>query len=128
MRKSIRSLADLRRAVESGLPKRALALVVEQVEDDPQERRRLLSRIVPIATYKRRKTVLKPHESERTERLARVIALARDAWGDDEEARRFLRTPHALLGDERPLDVAQTELGARQVEELLTELRYGLPV
>jgi uncharacterized protein (DUF2384 family) len=31
------------------------------------------------------------------------------------------------LGGERPLDLARTDLGARQVEELLMKLEYALP-
>jgi len=65
-------------------------------------------------------------QSERLERLARVMALAEDVWESRDDARRFLTTPHALLG-ERPLDLAQTELGARRVEDLLWRLEYSLP-
>jgi putative toxin-antitoxin system antitoxin component (TIGR02293 family) len=68
--------------------------------------------IVPSATFKRR-TRLSPEESARTERLARVIALAEAAWEDADAAREFLNRPHPLLHHETPLAVAQSELGAR---------------
>jgi uncharacterized protein (DUF2384 family) len=35
-------------------------------------------------------------------------------------------TAHPLLGGNKPLDVAMTELGARRVEELLWRLFYGM--
>jgi hypothetical protein len=51
-------------------------------------------------------------ESERLERLARVVALATDAFGDADDARQFLETARPLLegrapgrGDPRPHDV-----------------------
>jgi putative toxin-antitoxin system antitoxin component (TIGR02293 family) len=125
---SVRSMSDLRRAIARGLPKRALGSVVSYVVTDAEEATRLKNRLVPPATYKRRTATLKPDESERVERLARVMALAEDAFGTADDARRFLGAPHPELGGERPIDVAQTELGARQVEEVLWRMEYGLPV
>ena len=55
------------------------------------------------------------------------MALAEEVWESREDARQFLTTPHALLDGERPLDLAQSELGARRVEELLWRLEYSLP-
>lgn len=127
MRKGVRSLEDLSGAVVRGLPKSALRNCVDRVAASPQERRRLMSRIVPEATFKRRRNHLKLDEGERTERLARVIATAEYVWDDREEARRFLTTPHPELNRQRPLDAALTELGARRVEALLWNVFYGLP-
>jgi putative toxin-antitoxin system antitoxin component (TIGR02293 family) len=67
-------------------------------------------------------------ESERTERLARVLAHAEYAWDDREQARDWMNKPHRELQDRSPLEVARTELGARRVEDLLDKLFYGLPV
>lgn len=92
-----------------------------------QMKKGLLFRIVPEATFKRRRDRLSPDESEKTERLARVFATALYVWDDEVDARDFLNTPHPLLEGRRPLDVAMTELGARRVEELLAKLFYGLP-
>lgn len=128
IRKSVHSLDELSGAVERGLPKAALRHCVGRVVSNPREQRRLMFRIVPEATFKRRRQQLKLDESERTERLARVIATAEYVWDDRDEARRFLTTPHAELGGRRPVDEAFTELGARRVEELLWTLFHGLPV
>jgi putative toxin-antitoxin system antitoxin component (TIGR02293 family) len=126
LRQSIRSVAELAGAVARGLPKSTLRACVQRVFDDRGEQRRAMYAIVPEATYKRRQ-YLKPEESERTERLGRVIATAEYVWDDRAEARRFLTTPHPGLGDRRPIDAARSELGARQVEELLWQIFHGLP-
>ena len=84
--------------------------------------------MVPQATWKRRTKRLSVDESERTERLARVLAHAEYVWDDREQAREWMSKPHRELGDRAPLDVARTELGARRVEALLDKLFYGLPV
>ncbi|WP_082674526.1 antitoxin Xre/MbcA/ParS toxin-binding domain-containing protein [Thiohalocapsa sp. ML1] len=122
----VRSLSALESLVDAGLPKEALRRVVERAISERQERRQILYAIVPEATYKRRQ-VLSPDASERTERLARVVATAEYVWDDPEQARRFLHEPHPMLEGRSPVRVALTELGARRAEDLLWGLFYGLP-
>lgn len=83
-------------------------------------------RIIPEATYKRRRASLSVEESERAERLARVYATAQYVWNSDDDARAFLHAPHPMLQGRTPLDVSMSELGARRVEELLWKLYYGI--
>lgn len=121
------SFAELDDLVRHGLPKSALRKGVAHVARTPEERRELLYRLVPEATFKRRRERLSPDESQKAERLARVFATAAHVWDDDADAREFLNTPHPLLDGRAPLEVAMTELGARRVEQLLWKLFYGLP-
>jgi putative toxin-antitoxin system antitoxin component (TIGR02293 family) len=123
----VTSLLELNDAVECGLPKATLRQVARHVFSDPSEQRAMMHRIVPEATFKRRRERLSPAESARTERLARVVATAEDVWQDREQARRFLTTPHPEIGGKTPLDAALTELGARQAEEVMARIVYGLP-
>lgn len=126
--KTVSSIEDLEEIVGEGLPKTALRVTVRRVFLVVREANRYLYRIVPEATYKRRTGKLRFVESERTERLARVIAAAETVWDDRNDAREWLMRPHPELGDRMPIDCALTELGARQVESLLNRLQYGLPV
>ena len=121
------SILDLNAAVERGLPKATLRHVVRRVFTDAGEQRTMMRRIVPEATYKRRRERLSPAESERTERMARIVAIAEEVWEDREQARRFLTTPHPEIGGKTPLEAALTELGARQAEEVMARIVYGLP-
>lgn len=126
--RSVRSIQDLSDAVADGLPKNALRRTVRRVLSQPAAANDVMNRIVPPATYKRRRARLKPHESERTERLARVIASAEFVWNNQKKAHRWLVKPHPELGRVSPMDCALSGLGARQVEELLDRIYYGLPV
>mgnify|MGYP001115904526 CR=1 FL=1 len=126
LKPSVRSVADIAEAVESGLPKLSLERVVERAGIEGPARAKLMQRVVPAATYKRRHR-LKLVESEKTERLARVIALAEMLWDDEAEARRFLSTPHPELNGRKPIEAALTELGARQVEDIVNRALHGLP-
>ena len=127
LKSTVRSMAAIADAVESGLPKQSLERVVERTGYQGPARLKLMHRVVPAATFKRR-VRLKLVESEKTERLARVIALAELLWDDEDEAKRFLTTPHAELGRRRPIEAGLTELGARQVEDIVMRALHGLPV
>jgi putative toxin-antitoxin system antitoxin component (TIGR02293 family) len=48
-------------------------------------------------------------------------------WDSPEKAQRWLRKPHPELGQRVPLECALSELGARQVEDLLDRIYYDLP-
>src|SRR5437867_1894891 len=113
-----KTLSDLSQAVEKGLPKKALSRAANRVFLERGAARKFRVRVVPEATFKRRVRLTIP-ESERTERLARVIAAAEYVWDDLERARRWLNNPHPELDDRSPLQIALTDLGARRVEILL---------
>ena len=85
-------------------------------------------RLIPKATYERRKVAhkLSPEEGTRLARVARVWNLAKDVWGNDEDARDFLFRPHSMIEDKRPVDaVIQNEFGAEMVMDILGRLKYG---
>ncbi len=120
------SFAELDELVSHGLPKNALKASVDRICLNNEDRKHLLYRIIPEATYKRRRNSLSVDESERAERLARVYATAEYVWNSDDDARAFLHAPHPMLQGRTPLDVSMSELGARRVEELLWKLYYGI--
>jgi putative toxin-antitoxin system antitoxin component (TIGR02293 family) len=126
MSRRVKTMADLDRAVRSGLPKSALDHVLRAAAP-PDERTRLRNCIVPRATYQRSRR-LSPAHSATAERLARVTAMAQWVWEDEDKARQFLWRPHPELAGRRPVDVALTELGAREVEEVMERGIHGLPV
>jgi putative toxin-antitoxin system antitoxin component (TIGR02293 family) len=124
----VRSLGDLFDAVQRGLPRavvRALAGAVA-ASGDAEGRRRVEALVASPATLKRSPR-LSPMASERAERLARVTALAGQALGNEAEAKAWLTEPHPLFG-RSPIELAATDLGARQVERVLQNIEHGLPV
>ena len=125
---AIQTVRELESAVSAGLPKRSLEKLSARLHADRRTASAYKFKVVPQATWKRRTRRLSVEESERTERLARVLAHAEFVWDDRDQAREWLGKAHRELGDRTPLDVARTELGARQVEALLDRLFYGLPV
>ncbi len=125
---SIHTVSELDSAVAAGLPKHSLEHLSARLYDDRKAATEFKFAVVPSATWKRRGKFLSVAESERTERQARVLAAAEFVWDDRPLAREWMSKPHPELGDQSPLVVARTELGARRVEDLLDKLFYGLPV
>lgn len=122
----VHTLSELRHAVEDGLPVGALDAISEYLAGPSGPASTFKYTVVPKTTLRRR-TRLSPEESERTERIARTVALAEQVWEDADLAREFLTEPQPQLGGERPIDLARSELGAREVEALLMRIEYALP-
>lgn len=109
--------------VRRGIPARSFARLCE-VLNVPRER---LARVVqvPLRTLARR-TVLKPDESERILRIGRLYERACEVLGSPEAARRWLDRPLRALGGVVPLEHADTEPGAREVEDVLGRIEHGV--
>jgi putative toxin-antitoxin system antitoxin component (TIGR02293 family) len=80
------------------------------------------------ATLHRRKATgrLDPAESDRVVRFARLMGKAVEVLESDDNARQWLTSPQFGLGGAVPLDYADTEVGAREVEDLLGRIEYGV--
>ena len=126
LRRKVTSVEQLEQQVVAGLPMSSLGAVARHVYGTTPDAAALMQRVIPAATFHRRGEALKPQEGECVERLARVTATAEVVWGSVDDARAFLSTEHSMLGGQRPIEVALTELGARRVESLLWSLFHGV--
>lgn len=114
-------------AVRRGLP----FSILDEVAAMAGVGRLALARIidVPSTTLARRRKAgtLTTEESDRLLRVARLVARAHEMMlGDEDAARRWLRDRHELLEGESPLERASTEVGGREVEQLIGRLRHGI--
>ncbi len=80
------------------------------------------------STLQRRKAAgrLSPDESDKVMRLSRLLEHATNVFGDVEKARAWLKFPQRGLGGAVPLDYAETEVGAREVDNLLGRIEYSV--
>jgi putative toxin-antitoxin system antitoxin component (TIGR02293 family) len=115
---------DLTEAIRDGFPHavleelmRASGLTLKELADALDLSSRSLQR--------RRHGRLARFESDRLYRLARLLALARENLGDAARASRWLKRANHALGGAAPIAAIDTELGARQVENLLGRIAYG---
>ncbi len=121
----VRSGFDLARAVRRGLPVGAAQHVLDSGRLTPAEMDKV---VLPRRTLANRRKIgtLTAEQSDRLIRAARLLANAEDTFGSTEKAGLWLRRPTNALGGERPLDLLDTEEGAREVETLLGRINHGI--
>jgi len=85
---------------------------------------------IPPRTLARRKQrgKLDPEESDRLVRVSRIFGRALGLFeGDVQAAREWLSSEQVALGGRVPLELAKTDVGAREVENLVGRLEHGIP-
>ena len=113
--------------VEEGLPVMEVVKFSKQAGFTNEELARLIQ--IPARTYARRvagKSRLKIHEGERAARLMRVFERAKRLFVTDENTREWFNFKVPALGWRTPLDFAQTEPGAREVEAVIERIEDGV--
>ena len=87
---------------------------------------------ISVATLSRRRQhrePLDPAHGDRIMRFARLYWLAVELHdGDAATARAWLRRPAVALKGRTPVDFAESETGAREVEHLIGRIEYGVYV
>jgi putative toxin-antitoxin system antitoxin component (TIGR02293 family) len=119
--------AQVIKAIKKGLPYDAVIKLqkesgfpVEQIAEVVQ---------VPLRTLARRKKAgrLAPDESERLLRFGFIFDKTLELFdGDQAAAQHWLNSPAKSFGGETPLVMLQTEIGAREVDDLLGRLEHGV--
>src|SRR2546421_12156273 len=117
--------SDLRDAIREGFPPgvvkelmAASGLTLKELADALDLSMRSLQR-------RQRSGRLARFESDRLYRLARIVALAQQSLGSHERAMHWLKRGNRALGGVAPIAVVDTELGSRQVENVLGRIAYG---
>jgi len=123
------STGQLRAAklIEAGLPFSAI-IWLQRSSGLTLDRIKQVARISE-ASYARRKKARK-FSIDESERLLRIIRLFEQATalydGDRQGAREWLETRIPSLANQRPLDLARTEPGGREVEDLIGRIEHGI--
>jgi len=86
---------------------------------------KLRAELIPDSSWKRAGRVLGPQASQTAARLAHLLRLSCQVWGNETDALEWLQGPHAELGGATPYSLLKTESGGRAVEALLGALEYG---
>jgi len=125
--KDIRKPEDLAKLVREGLPATSVTTLAKKLAVGNTE---LLQKLgIAQRTMTRRLSQhgrLTATESDRAARLARVYANAVEMIGDEVRAIQWLVTPNRALDGQRPLDQLDTDVGAREVEDVLGRIAYGV--
>lgn len=125
---AVRNQIDLAERIAEGLPRsaalavrRRLGLTEEELAAGLGVSTKTLQRQAKDAASR-----LKPAQSDRLYRLARIAALAEEILEDRGRAHRWLREPQRGLANRVPLGLLSSDAGAREVEDLLGRIEYGV--
>jgi putative toxin-antitoxin system antitoxin component (TIGR02293 family) len=121
------SSAQLIEVLEAGLPVSELTALQSSLEVSADKLAPMLG--ISKATFHRHKGAgsrLDPVVSDRVIRFARLLGKAVKVFGDLGDAKEWLNAPQFGLGGAVPLVYAKTEVGAREVENLLGRIEHGV--
>lgn len=123
--RKIRDEQDLLASIREGFPQQVVGEVSRAAQVTIKELSESLA-LSQRSLQRRKDGRLATHESDRIYRLARVLALAKRTFGDEEKALRWLRKPVRALGGGTPLEALDTEAGSNLVETVLGRIEYGV--
>lgn len=123
--RSLTNDAEMCQAIREGFPSSVVERLMHASGLTLKELSEALD-LSPRSLQRRRGTGrLARFESDRLYRLARIVALAQQYLGSQERAARWLKSPNRALGSRQPITAIDTELGARQVENILGRIAFG---
>ena len=120
-----RSEFDLADVVEKGVPPESLGLLKMQGLTFTE----VSEIVIAPRTLKHRRARhenLSHEETDRLVRVARIVVLADEVFGDHAKALLWLRTEDDRIGGRRPLSMLQTEAGGRVIESMLWQIDEGV--
>lgn len=117
----------LLRQIEEGFPYKTFERLRRNIDLTTEELAKFVQISLRTLARRRESGRLTADESDRLLRVSRVFGKALALFeGDPEAARAWLAKPAAALGNRPPREFATTELGAREVENLIGRLEHGV--
>ena len=123
--KKVETNDDLISIVRHGLPFVSFQHVVNIVEGE-EDLISYLKMSTRTLARRRRQVRLRPDESDRVLRLARIVARAEEVFGEGKKAVRWLQKPNRTLGGISPLSLLDTDIGTEKVIHVLGRIEHGV--
>ncbi len=121
-----KSVDGLIACIKNGLPVQSLSLLSTNL-GVPEKRIALTVNIRQrTLTQRKKEGRFKPDESERVFRLARLYEKALGVFNDTLAAQKWFNSRVKGLGSKTPLEYADTEVGTREVEDMLGRIEDGV--
>jgi putative toxin-antitoxin system antitoxin component (TIGR02293 family) len=120
------SYPKVQEAIQRGLPYAAFDMLASAFHIGKKDLLTLLHVAPRTLARRKRERRFQADESDRLFRIGRIAAQAEDVLGEREKAAAWLQQPNRALGGRTPLQQLDTDLGARQVEDLLLRIAHGV--
>jgi len=126
MKRNVTTAAQLTETIREGLAYASLEALLAKLGIPRSEAAAALNLPERTLARRRKEKRLHPDESDRVLRLARLFSLARTVLETEENASTWFSQPNRSLGNQTPLSLVDTEIGAREVEEALWRIAHGI--
>lgn len=126
LKSDVRSDFDFVRLVQDGLPTAVLEALVKRGELTPQEVEKYIIPRRTLAHRKRRHQPLSREESDKLARVGRIFAVALDTFQDRQKASAWMRRSNRELQGAAPVELLDTDSGARVLEQMLERIAHGI--
>lgn len=120
------STSELIAELKEGLPIGAFETLRSEMELPAAELAGVINIAQRTLSRRRKSGRLFTDESERLYRIAALFDRAVEVLGNRDAAKAWFKVPKKALGGKSPLEFADTEPGAREVDALLGRLEHGV--
>lgn len=125
-KKKISTPVELSEKIREGLPYASLEVLLSKLRVPRTQAAAALNFPERTLARRRREKRLHPDESDRVLRLARLFTLASKVLESEETAAAWFTQSNRALGGKAPLNLIDTEIGAREIEDVLWRIAYGM--
>ena len=118
---------DCDRLIRDGIPWEAVADIKKELNLTDGELAKVLDVSErTLSRLRQSNKKLAASTGDRLYRLVNIYSLTRKVFDASSAAREWMHQPQVGLGGRTPLDFLRTEAGAREVEDLLGRIEYGV--
>jgi putative toxin-antitoxin system antitoxin component (TIGR02293 family) len=126
LKKKVSTAAQLTETIREGLPYASLEALLAKLGIPRNGAAAALHLPERTLARRRKEKRLRPDESDRVLRLARLFSLASTVLETEENASIWFSQPNRSMGGKTPLAIIDTEIGAREVEDALWRIAHGI--
>jgi putative toxin-antitoxin system antitoxin component (TIGR02293 family) len=120
------TLTQMIRSIEDGLPISHFKKLQDSLDLPDKDLAKYMRIPKSTLALRKKRGKFSFEESERLLRLQRLFEKALDVFKNAGLAKKWLKEEAYGLGDIPPLEYAATEIGAREVEDLLGRIEHGV--
>jgi putative toxin-antitoxin system antitoxin component (TIGR02293 family) len=120
------TLTQMIRSIEDGLPISHFKKLQDSLDLPDKDLAKYIRIPKSTLALRKKRGKFSFEESERLLRLQRLFEKALDVFKNADLAKKWLKEDAYGLGDIPPLEYAATEIGAREVEDLLGRIEHGV--
>ncbi len=120
------NLTQMIKSIEEGLPASNFKKLQDSLDLPDKDLAKYIRIPKSTLALRKKRGKFSFEESERLFRIQRLFEKALDVFEDADLAKKWLKEEAYGLGDVSPLEYAVTEIGAREVEDLLGRVEHGV--